>query len=149
MFHESWRQCCMWLAAALTSSRTAKQEDTHITPIINASTLVVAPALCMSRVCTLHKTALPSVLFLVLNPCRSCCPTPPLLITSSSHKPPLSQILMEVIAAVTRMGMMSRSVLNAAVTSQDSLLWVWHKLYQTCSFQEMRLVFLSLVTLDF
>ena len=40
----------MWRSAALTSSGTAKQEDTHITPIINARTLVVAPALCMSRV---------------------------------------------------------------------------------------------------
>ena len=45
--------------------------------------------------------------------------------------------------------MMSKSVLNAAVTSQDSLLWVWHKLYETCSFQEMRLVFFASGDLGF
>lgn len=77
----------------------------------------------MACVCTLHKTT--SVLFLELKPCRFRCPAPPLpptgiLITSTSHEPSLTQTLMKVIAAVTQMGMTSKSSLNAAVTSQDS-----------------------------
>lgn len=98
------------------------REHSHITPIISTSKLIVVFALFIARVGTLHKTTLPSVLFLELDSCWICCPSPVLLLTAClitppSNKPPLSPVLM-IATKVTKTG-------QHHMTIKRNELWIY------------------------
>lgn len=66
-----------WLYCSYQQQSYQWQEDSYSTPIMNAIKAAVAFPLFIASVCTLHKAALPSLLFLELNYDGICCPTPP------------------------------------------------------------------------